>query len=148
VDLLLDTNASLWLGRRLARPFLWRSFGLKCIPVKKPPSDEAAPLNRKRFNEASVDIDEIRKRIDLLDDALLRLFNERARLALEIGHLKKELGLPVFDPAREKRILARMKGENPGPLDDGAIVRLFERVVDESRRLERIRSQEEGRGEC
>jgi len=95
-----------------------------------------------------VDIDEIRKRIDLLDDALLRLFNERARLALEIGHLKKELGLPVFDPAREKRILARMKGENPGPLDDGAIVRLFERVVDESRRLERIKSQGEGREEC
>ncbi len=95
-----------------------------------------------------VEIDEIRKRIDLLDDVLLRIFNERARLALEIGHLKKDLGLPVFDPAREKRIFARMKGENPGPLDDGAIVRLFERVVDESRRLERIMSQTEGQDEC
>jgi len=97
---------------------------------------------------ASVDIDEIRKRIDLLDDVLLRILNERARLALEIGHVKKELGLPVFDPAREKRIFARMKGDNPGPLDDGAVVRLFERVVDESRRLERTRSQGEGREGC
>jgi chorismate mutase len=95
-----------------------------------------------------MEIDEIRKRIDLLDDVLLRVFNERARLALEIGQIKKGLGLPVFDPAREKRIFARMKGDNPGPLDDGAILRLFERVVDESRRLERIMSQREGREEC
>jgi chorismate mutase len=88
-----------------------------------------------------VDINEIRKRIDLLDDVLVRIFNERARLALEIGHHKKLLNLPVYDPGREKRIFARMKDENPGPLDNDAIVRLFERVVDESRRLERIMSQ-------
>ena len=95
-----------------------------------------------------MDMDGLRKRIDLLDDVLLRVFNERARLALEIGHIKKERGLPVYDPAREKHIFARMKGDNPGPLDGGAIVRLFERVVDESRRLERIESQGEGREEC
>ncbi len=95
-----------------------------------------------------MEIDAIRKRIDLLDDVLLRIFNERARLALEIGHLKKGTGLPVFDPAREKRIFARMKDENPGPLDGGAIVRLFERVVDESRRLERISLTGEGQEEC
>ena len=95
-----------------------------------------------------MDISEVRKRIDLLDDVLLRIFNERARLALEIGHLKKDLNLPVYDPAREKRIFNRMKEENPGPLDDGAIVRLFERVVDESRRLERIRSQGEDLESC
>ena len=95
-----------------------------------------------------MEIGEIRKRIDLLDDVLLRIFNERARLALEIGQWKKVEGLPVYDPAREKRIFARMKEENPGPLDDGAIVRLFERVVDESRRLERIRSQGEGPQKC
>jgi chorismate mutase len=87
-----------------------------------------------------LDLNETRKRIDLLDDVLLRIFNERARLALDIGHVKKKLNLPVFDPAREKRIFARMKEDNPGPLDDGAIVRLFERVVDESRHLERIMS--------
>lgn len=90
-----------------------------------------------------MDIADLRQRIDLLDDVLLRIFNERARLALEIGHLKKELHLPVFDPGREKRIFARMKQDNPGPLDDGAIIRLFERVIDESRRLERIMTTEE-----
>ena len=95
-----------------------------------------------------MEIDDIRKRIDLLDDVLLRIFNERARLALEIGHLKKELNLPVYDPTREKQIFCRMKEDNPGPLDGDAIVRMFERVVDESRRLERIMSQQEGRKEC
>ncbi len=90
-----------------------------------------------------MDINEIRQRIDLLDDVLLRIFNERARLALEIGHHKKLLGLPVYDAGREKNIFSRMKQDNPGPLDDGAIVRLFERVIDESRHLERIMTQAE-----
>jgi len=90
-----------------------------------------------------VEIDGLRKRIDLLDDVLLRILNERARIALEIGHVKKELGLAVFDPEREKRIFSRMKADNPGPLDNEAVVRLFERVIDESRRLERIHSQKE-----
>ena len=83
-------------------------------------------------------IDEIRREIDRLDSELLRIFNQRAEFALKIGELKKGLGLRVYDPAREKKIFQRMQEENPGPLDDQAIVRLFERVIDESRRLERI----------
>ena len=83
-------------------------------------------------------IDDLRQQIDLLDNALLHIFNVRASLALRIGEVKKTLALPVYAPAREKRIFARMKELNTGPLDDQAIVRLFERVMDESRRLERI----------
>ena len=89
-------------------------------------------------------IDDIRQEIDRLDSELLRIFNERASLALRIGEIKKGLTLPVYDPAREKRIFQRMKDQNPGPLDDQAIVRLFERVIDESRRLERIMTSEQG----
>ena len=88
-------------------------------------------------------IDEIRREIDSLDSELLSIFNKRAQLALQIGELKKGLDLPVYDPAREKRIFQRMKEENTGPLDDQAIIRLFERVVDESRRLERIMTSNE-----
>ncbi len=86
-------------------------------------------------------IDEIRIRIDELDRQLLKIFNERAALALQIGEIKKEKGLPVYDPSREKRIFEAMKAANPGPLDDDAIVRMYERVIDESRRLERIRTK-------
>jgi chorismate mutase len=88
-----------------------------------------------------VTIDEIRLKINQLDAQLLQIFNERAALALEIGEVKKQLDLPIYDPKREKMIFERMKQNNPGPLDDGAIVRMFERVIDESRRLERIRTK-------
>lgn len=90
-----------------------------------------------------MDIDHIRKEIDRLDNELLRIFNERAALALQIGEIKKQKGLAVYDPDREKRIFDRMQAANPGPLEDNAIVRLFERVIDESRRLERIRTKGE-----
>jgi chorismate mutase len=86
-------------------------------------------------------IDDIRQEIDRLDDELLQIFNQRAGLALKIGELKQTLDLPIYDPSREKRIFDKMKANNPGPLDDAAIVRLFERVVDESRSLERIRTK-------
>jgi len=88
-----------------------------------------------------VTIDDYRQEIDRLDRELLRIFNERAALALHIGEIKKERGLAVYDPDRERRIFEAMKAANPGPLEDDAIIRLFERVIDESRRLERIRTK-------
>lgn len=92
-----------------------------------------------------MEIGDYREEIDRLDSELLRIFNERAGLALKIGEIKKGLALPVYDPSREKKIFQRMKEENPGPLDDQAIVRLFERVIDESRRLERIMTSEQNK---
>jgi len=89
-------------------------------------------------SEKKVDISAYREEIDRLDSELLAIFNRRADLALQIGRIKKTIGLPVYDPSREKKIFERMQGANRGPLDDGAVVRLFERVIDESRRLERI----------
>jgi len=88
-----------------------------------------------------MDIDTIRKSINLLDDELLRIFNQRAALALEIGKVKKQLDLPIYDPKREKLIFARIQEKNPGPLDNSAIIRLFERVIDESRSLERTHAK-------
>jgi len=88
-------------------------------------------------------IESFRDEIDRLDSELLRIFNRRASLALSIGQIKKTKGLPVYDPNREKKIFERMKGDNTGPLDDGAVIRLFERVIDESRRLERIMTHPE-----
>ena len=86
-------------------------------------------------------IDDYRKEINRLDGELLRIFNERAALALKIGEIKKEMNIPVYDPAREKRIFDAMSNDNPGPLENEAIIRLFERIIDESRRLERIRTK-------
>ena len=83
-------------------------------------------------------IDELRRRIDELDDALVRLLNARAECALAIGREKKALGLEVYQPSREADVLAHVQSINPGPLDNAAMKRLFERVIDEARRLERL----------
>lgn len=82
-------------------------------------------------------IDGLRGRIDELDEALVRLLNERAACAREIGRLKTAAGEPIYQPAREAEVLARVRAANQGPLSDDALVRLFERVIDEARFLER-----------
>jgi len=78
-----------------------------------------------------------RKRIDEIDQQLVKLLNERAQCAVEIGHLKKTLNLPTWQPQREVEILRNVVKANAGPLDDAAIRRLFERIIDEARSLER-----------
>ena len=84
------------------------------------------------------DLDDLRKRIDLLDESLVRLLNARAACALEIGRVKRELKLPVYQPQREAEVLRHVEALNTGPLDAHAIKRLFERIIDEARHLERI----------
>jgi chorismate mutase len=81
-------------------------------------------------------IDDLRERIDSIDDELLRLFNERAKLALEVGRMKKQLGLPIHIPHREEQIIMRAQQENPGPLSPTSIARLYQQLIQESRTLE------------
>jgi chorismate mutase-like protein len=83
-------------------------------------------------------LDDLRDDIDRVDEVLVRLLNERARVACEIGRLKKELGIEVYQPEREKQVLAHVRSiAAEGPLGADAIARLFERIIDEARRLER-----------
>jgi len=83
------------------------------------------------------DLEGWRKRIDEIDQQLLKLLNERSRCAVEIGHIKKAMKQPAWQPEREMEILRNVVKSNPGPLDDAAIRRLFERIIDEARSLER-----------
>ncbi|HXY39423.1 MAG TPA: chorismate mutase [Vicinamibacteria bacterium] len=88
-------------------------------------------------------VDEYRRRIDQIDEQLMKLLNARSACAVEIGRIKRRLGMPVYQPDREKWILDRVARNNPGPLDPGAVRRVFERVIDESRRLERLAGEAE-----
>lgn len=83
------------------------------------------------------DVADWRKRIDEIDRQLVKLLNERSQCAVEIGHLKKTMDLPTWQPEREAEILRNVVKANEGPLDDAAIRRLFERIIDEARSLER-----------
>ena len=83
-------------------------------------------------------IEALRGTIDEIDAELVRLLSRRAECALAIGRAKRIGGLSVYQPGREAEVLAHVQAINPGPLDNAAIRRLFERVIDEARRLERL----------
>ena len=83
------------------------------------------------------DIPKWRKKIDELDLELVKLLNQRSQCAIEIGKLKHELSIEIYDPRREEEVIARVWQEANGPLSREAVKRLFERIIDESRRAER-----------
>jgi chorismate mutase len=90
-----------------------------------------------------LDISDWRDEIDRIDEELVKLLNRRSACALEIGRIKRELNIPVYSPNREAEVIRHVLGENEGPLDMGAIRRLFERIIDESRSLERTMVEKE-----
>jgi chorismate mutase len=83
-----------------------------------------------------MDISEWRQAVDILDRQVVDLINQRASVAHEIGRLKRDKGMPIYEPAREKAVLANVKKANKGPLSDRDIVSIFERVMDMMRKIQ------------
>src|SRR5262249_59540196 len=93
-------------------------------------------------------VEDLRRDIDRVDEVLVRLLNERARCVCEIGRLKKTQGIEIYQPDREKDVLTHVRSvASEGPLGPDAIGRLFERIIDEARRLERRMVHEDLSGE-
>ena len=86
----------------------------------------------------------LRRRIDAIDRRMVVLLNERAACAVALGGVKKERGLPIYQPAREEEVLRNVQTCNRGPLENAALRRLFERIIDESRRIERTATEDPG----
>ncbi len=80
---------------------------------------------------------ELRIKIDSIDIEIVKLLNQRARFANKIGEIKRKYGMPVYVPEREEQVIENVRKNNPGPLSAQAIARIYERIIDESRRLER-----------
>ncbi|MGA7304450.1 MAG: chorismate mutase [Rhodothermales bacterium] len=97
---------------------------------------DATPQSAAGKPEIS-EMDPWRDRIDAIDRLVILLLNERATCATEIGTIKKHLGLPVYTPTREDEVLRNVMSTNPGPLTNQAVRRLYERIIDETRSLER-----------
>jgi chorismate mutase len=85
-----------------------------------------------------LDIEDWRNEIDQIDERLVRLLNERSKCAIELGRIKRERGLAIYSPDREKQVIQHVTDINGGPLDAAAVRRLFERIIDESRSIERV----------
>jgi chorismate mutase len=84
-----------------------------------------------------MDIAAWRIKIDELDRQIVLLISERAAAAQEIGRLKRQTDLPVYEPNRERVIFENVRSHNPGPLPDIELVHIYERIVDVMRALQR-----------
>jgi chorismate mutase len=86
-----------------------------------------------------------RLRIDDVDRRILALLNERTQTVEEIGRIKSAAQLPVYEPRREDEVFRNVAEHNHGPLPQDAVKRVFERIIDEMRKVQRERmSQPEG----
>ncbi len=84
-----------------------------------------------------MDIEDWRQKIDDLDRQLVRLISERAQCALEIGRLKRDSAMPIYEPDRERLIFRNIARANAGPLSDVQLRQVYERLVDVMRQIQR-----------
>ena len=88
-----------------------------------------------------MDIADWRKKIDEMDLRLVKLLNQRARAAQEIGRLKRNTKLPIYEPEREQRIFENVLSANQGPLPDSELRHVFERIIDVMRNIQKLEIQ-------
>ena len=84
-----------------------------------------------------MDIADWRKKIDELDTRLVELLNRRAEAAREIGRLKRNTNMPIYEPDRERIIFENVRKANHGPLPDGDLRQVYERIIDVMRNIQK-----------
>jgi len=90
-------------------------------------------------DEARARLGEYRVCIDEIDRRIVALINERTRVVEEIGRVKREAQLPVYEPKREEQVFANITAANQGPITPEAVRRIFERIIDEMRSIQRLK---------
>lgn len=84
-----------------------------------------------------MDISDWRKKIDDLDRQLTALLNERANAAAEIGRLKRNTNLPIYEPEREREVIANVQRSSAGPLAARDLAQIYERIMDVMRSIQK-----------
>jgi chorismate mutase len=92
--------------------------------------------------EALQALGECRIKIDDVDVRILALLNERTRVVEQIGRIKRELAWPIYEPKREDEVFHNVTVNNAGPLPPEAVKRVFERIIDEMRNVQKLRMVE------
>jgi len=90
-------------------------------------------------DDAAKVLADYRTSIDRIDIELLALLNERTRVVEKIGVVKQTFSLPVYEPKREDAVYRNVLEHNQGPLPEDAVRRIFERIIDEMRTLQKLR---------
>jgi chorismate mutase len=94
-----------------------------------------------------MDISDWRKKIDEIDIKLVKMLNERAQAAQEIGRLKRLKEMPIYEPDRERIVLAQVQEQNHGPLQHRHLIQIYERIMDVMRNVQKDEISGEGSGE-
>jgi len=84
-----------------------------------------------------MDIEDWRKKIDEVDRRLVELISERARAVVEIGKLKRNTSMPIYEPDRERVVFENVQAANHGPLPGRDLVRIYERIIDVMRNVQK-----------
>jgi chorismate mutase len=84
-----------------------------------------------------MDIADWRKKIDEIDQKLVQILNQRAQAAQEIGRLKRKTSMPVYEPDRERIVLAQVQEQNHGPLRHRHLIQIYERIMDVMRNIQK-----------
>jgi chorismate mutase-like protein len=95
-------------------------------------------------DEAREKLEEFRVMIDDVDRRIVALLNERTGVVENIGTVKRHANLPIYEPKREDQVFANVIESNRGPLSAAAVRRIFERIIDEMRTIQRERMQSDG----
>jgi chorismate mutase-like protein len=95
-------------------------------------------------DEARIKLEEYRVLIDNVDRRIVALLNERTQVVEDIGRVKRASELPIYEPKREEQVFANVTGSNQGPMSEDALRRIFERIIDEMRKIQRVRMETGG----
>jgi chorismate mutase len=87
--------------------------------------------------ESSMDISDWRKKIDDLDRKLATLLNARAAAVVEIGRLKRNTRMPIYEPDREREVIANVQRSSTGPLAERDLAQIYERIIDVMRSIQK-----------
>jgi chorismate mutase-like protein len=93
-------------------------------------------------------LEEYRVVIDQIDRRIVELLNRRTEMVECIGRVKRESQMPVYEPRREDQVFANIADANQGPIGQEAVRRIFERIIDEMRGIQRARMKDAEVKEC
>jgi chorismate mutase-like protein len=96
------------------------------------------------LDEARAELEKCRVLVDDVDRRIVALLNERTRVVQEIGRVKRQTNMPIYEPKREDQVFANISASNRGPLTEEAVRRIFERIIDEMRMIQRVWMKSDG----
>jgi chorismate mutase-like protein len=94
--------------------------------------------------EARDKLEKCRVLVDDVDRRIVALLNERTSVVQDIGRVKRQTQMPIYEPKREDQVFANISASNRGPLTDEAVRRIFERIIDEMRMIQRVWMKSDG----